>query len=275
MRGAFVLPSVSVVIPALNEERNIPHVLARIPRDVHQVILVDGKSVDKTVEIARSARPDVTVVDQTRRGKGNALACGFAAATGDVIAMVDADGSADPAEIPRFVDALITGADFAKGTRFAGGGGSSDITRLRRFGNDCLTGMFNLAYWRRYSDLCYGYNVFWRSCLPVLRLDATTPPPTGGSRLWGDGFEVETLIHVRVAKAGLRVAEVPSYEYPRLHGVSSLHATRDGMRVLRTMFAEWHARPHVPLARLLPAPRQEAPLPPSGARYSAPGEEAV
>src|SRR5258707_6498815 len=254
MRGAFVLPSVSVVIPALNEERNIPHVLARIPRDVHQVIIVDGKSVDKTVEIVRSARPDATVVDQTRRGKGNALACGFAAATGDVIAMVDADGSADPAEIPRFVDALITGADFAKGTRFAGGGGSSDITRLRRFGNDCLTGMFNLAYWRRDSDLCYGYNVFWRSCLPVLRLDATTPPPADGSRLWGDGFEVETLIHVRVAKAGLRVAEVPSYEYPRLHGVSNLHATRDGMRVLRTMFAEWHARPHVPLAPRLPAP---------------------
>src|SRR5579859_8023998 len=275
MRGAFVLPSVSVVIPTLNEERNIPHVLARIPRDVHQVILVDGKSVDKTVEVARNARPDVTVVNQTRTGKGNALACGFAAATGDVIAMVDADGSADPAEIPRFVDALISGADFAKGTRFAGGGGSSDITRLRRLGNDCLTGLFNLAYRRRYSDLCYGYNVFWRSCLPVLRLDATTPPPAAGSRLWGDGFEVETLIHVRVAKAGLRVAEVPSYEYPRLHGASNLHATRDGLRVLHTIFAEWHGRPHVPLAELVPEPRHEAPLPPPDARHSAPEEEAV
>jgi glycosyltransferase involved in cell wall biosynthesis len=233
-----LLPSVSVVIPALNEERNIPHVLSRIPNDIHQVILVDGESTDDTVEVARSVRPDVFVVKQTRRGKGNALACGFEAATGDIIVMLDADGSADPGEMPMFVDALVAGADFAKGTRFALGGGSSDITRLRKLGNDGLTAVFNLCYGRRYSDLCYGYNVFWRYCLPVLGLDATAPAPPGGGKLWGDGFEVETLIHVRIAKAGLKVAEVPSYEYPRLHGVSNLNATRDGLRVVRTMLAE-------------------------------------
>jgi glycosyltransferase involved in cell wall biosynthesis len=238
MRGSFVLPSVSVVIPALNEERNIPHVFARIPENTHQVILVDGESADKTVEVARKARADVFVVNQTRNGKGNALACGFEAATGDVIAMLDADGSTDPGEMPRFVDALVAGADFAKGTRFALGGGSSDITVLRRLGNNCLTGFFNLCYGRRYSDLCYGYNVFWRHCLPMLGLDATTPRPPDGGKLWGDGFEVETLIHVRAAKAGLKVAEVPSYEYPRLHGVSNLNAARDGLRVVRTMLAE-------------------------------------
>lgn len=228
----------SVVIPALNEERNIPHVLHKIPQDTHEVIVVDGLSVDNTIEVARRIRPDVHIVRQTRRGKGNALACGFEAATGDVIAMVDADGSADPAEIPRFVAALVAGADFAKGTRFAPGGGSSDITRLRRFGNTCLTSFFNFSYGRKYSDLCYGYNVFWRRFLPVLDLDATTPSPVDGTPLWGDGFEVETLIHVRVAKAGLRVAEVPSYEHSRIYGVSNLHAARDGLRVLRTMMSE-------------------------------------
>jgi glycosyltransferase involved in cell wall biosynthesis len=190
------------------------------------------------VEAARNARPDVFVVKQTRRGKGNALACGFEAATGDIIVMLDADGSADPGEMPRFVDALVAGADFAKGTRFTLGGGSSDITRLRKLGNIGLTAVFNLCYGRRYSDLCYGYNVFWRYCLPVLGLDATAPAPPGGGKLWGDGFEVETLIHVRVAKTGLKVAEVPSYEYPRLHGASNLNATRDGLRVVRTMLAE-------------------------------------
>ena len=131
-------PAVSVVVPALNEARNIPHVFAKIPDDVHEVVLVDGYSVDGTVAVARQVRPDVRVVAQTRQGKGNALACGFAAATGDIIAMVDADGSADPAEIPRFVAALLDGADFAKGTRFAEGGGSSDITRLRSLGNYAL-----------------------------------------------------------------------------------------------------------------------------------------
>ena len=265
----MLLSSVSVVIPALNEERNIRHVLARIPRDAHQVILVDGNSADNTVEVARKVRPDVCVVNQTRTGKGNALACGFEAATGDVIAMIDADGSADPGEIPRFVDALLAGADFAKGTRFAPGGGSSDITTLRRLGNDCLTGVFNLAYRRRYSDLCYGYNVFWRSCLPVLRLDAATPGPSAGAKLWGDGFEIETLIHVRVALAGLRVAEVPSYEYPRLHGMSNLRTARDGMRIIRTMAAEWRGQRRPAAPQLIPVPRGGA-IDAPARRYAAP-----
>ena len=237
-------PSVSVVIPALNEARNIPHVFAQIPADVYEVVLVDGFSVDDTVAIARELRPDVRVVAQTRQGKGNALACGFAAATGDIIAMVDADGSADPGEISRFVAALLDGADFAKGTRFAEGGGSSDITRLRSFGNYTLTTFFNACYGRNYTDLCYGFNVFWRRHLPILGLEATSPyQPNGDGKLWGDGFEVETLIHVRVAKAGLVVVEVPSFEHSRIHGVSNLNAFRDGRRVLKTILAERHRTP--------------------------------
>ena len=137
-------------------------------------------------------RPDVRIVRQNRSGKGNALACGFAAATGDIIAMVDADGSADPAEIPQFVQALLDGADFAKGTRFAGGGGSCDITRLRRLGNRVLSGLVNMLCRTRYSDLCYGYNVFWRRHVPVFGLQAESDIPAGsGTRLWGGGFEVE------------------------------------------------------------------------------------
>jgi glycosyltransferase involved in cell wall biosynthesis len=236
-------PSVSVVVPALNEARNIPYVFARIP-DVHEIILVDGLSIDDTVAVARHIKPDVRLVGQSRQGKGNALACGFAAATGDIIAMVDADGSADPGEIPRFVDALLDGADFAKGTRFAEGGGSSDITRLRSLGNYALTAFFNACYRRNYSDLCYGFNVFWRQYVPVLGLDATSPPrPDGDGRLWGDGFEVETLIHVRAAKAGLVVVEVPSFEHPRIHGVSNLNAFRDGRRVMQTILTERHPGP--------------------------------
>src|SRR3712207_2249590 len=99
-------PTVSVVIPALNEERNLPHVFAKLPADIDEVIVVDGGSVDRTVEVARELRPDVTIVQQTRKGKGNALACGFAACTGDIIVMIDADGSTDPGEIPQFIAAL-------------------------------------------------------------------------------------------------------------------------------------------------------------------------
>jgi glycosyltransferase involved in cell wall biosynthesis len=238
-------PKVTVVIPALNEARNLPHVFAKMPLGLHEVIIVDGNSVDDTVATARRLRPDVQIITQNRSGKGNALACGFAAATGDIIATVDADGSADPAEIPQFVRALLDGADFAKGTRFADGGGSCDITRLRRLGNRMLSGLVNLLCRTRYSDLCYGYNVFWRCHVPVFGLDAETDVPVGSdTRLWGDGFEVETLINIRVAQAGLKVEEVPSFEHARIHGASNLNAISDGWRVLRTIIAEreYHRR---------------------------------
>ncbi len=232
-------PKVSVVIPTLNEARNLPHVFAELPPGLHEVIIVDGNSVDDTVATARALRPDVRIITQNRKGKGNALACGFAAATGDIIAMVDADGSADPAEIPQFVKALLDGADFAKGTRFARGGGSCDITRLRRLGNRLLSGLVNILCRTHYSDLCYGYNAFWRRHVPVFGLQADSDVPHGdGTRLWGDGFEVETLINIRIAQAGLKVTEVASYEHSRIHGVSNLNATSDGWRVLRTILAE-------------------------------------
>lgn len=232
-------PTVSVVVPAMNEAANLPHVFEAIPDDVLEVILVDGRSVDDTVAVARGLRPSVRVVHQNRRGKGNALACGFAVARGDIIVMIDADGSTNPAEIPSFVDALLRGADFAKGTRFIVGGGSSDITRLRAWGNRALNGIVNVMYHTTYTDLCYGYNAFWRRCLPILSLDASPRHNEDPStRLWGDGFEIETVINLRVARAGLRVAEVPSFERPRLHGASNLNAFSDGLRVLRTILVE-------------------------------------
>ncbi len=229
----------SVVIPAKNEARNLPHVFAGLPEDLHEVILVDGRSTDDTVRVARRLRSDITVIGQTRKGKGNALACGFAVASGDFIVMLDADGSTDPAEIPRFVDALIEGADFAKGSRFMPGAGSSDISRLRQLGNFWLNKVVNVIYGTRYTDLCYGYNAFRRECLSVIDLDAGEDDGAEpGAMLWGDGFEVETLINVRIAKAGLRVAEVPSFERNRYFGTSNLHAFSDGIRVLRTIHAE-------------------------------------
>ena len=232
-------PTVTVVIPALNEERNLPHVLAALPEHLHEVILVDGGSTDRTVGVARRSHPGIIVVGQTRSGKGNALACGFEMATGDFIVTLDADGSTDPAEIPRFVEALRQGADFAKGSRFIQGAGSSDISRFRQFGNSWLIRLVNLLYGTRYTDLCYGYNAFRRDCLETIALEPTDVEGTNErAMLWGDGFEVETLINVRIAKARLRVCEVPSFERSRFYGRSNLHALSDGIRVLRTIHLE-------------------------------------
>ena len=234
-------PTVSVVVPALNESKNLSHVLARIPRGVHEVILVDGRSTDDTAALAELLYPGIRIVQQVRRGKGNALACGFAAATGDVIVTLDADGSTDPREIPTFVAALLDGSDFAKGSRFIAGGGSSDITRLRRYGNRWLNRLSNLLHGTRYTDLCYGFNAFWRYCLPSFELEWSEIASEHESMRWGDGFEIETLLHIRVARAGYRVVEVPSYERQRLHGRSNLNAPLDGLRVLRTIAVERRA----------------------------------
>jgi len=226
-----------VVVPTRNEARNLAHVFAALPAGLHEVIVVDGHSTDGTPEIARQLLPDVRVVLQTRIGKGNALACGFAAATGDIIVMIDADGSTDPAEIPRFVAALTSGADFVKGSRFtrADGAGSSDITLLRRLGNRVLGMAVNAMFGTRYSDLCYGYNAFWAKHVPVFGLVVDSP---GQAPAWGDGFEIETLLNLRAATEGLAVAEVPSFEHERIHGASNLNTFRDGWRVLRTIVNE-------------------------------------
>ncbi len=233
-------PTVSAVIPTLNEAENLPHVLSGLPNGVNELIVVDGHSTDATIPVARSLRPDARIVLQDRKGKGNALACGFAAASGDIIVMIDADGSTDPTEIPTFIRPLIEGADFVKGSRYMPGGGSADITPLRSLGNRALGLSVNLLFGTDYTDLCYGYNAFWRRVLPHLHVTC-------------DGFEVETVINVRAAKAGLKIAEIPSYEQSRINGLSNLNAWRDGKRVLKTIMAERFSRLPEPSDAWVPA----------------------
>jgi glycosyltransferase involved in cell wall biosynthesis len=217
---------VSAIIPTLNEAANLPQVFERLPfAELFELIIVDGHSSDDTIKVARELFPSVRIVLQDGAGKGNALACGFAAARGDIIVMLDADGSTDPAEISAYLDPLFDGADFAKGSRFMPGGGSADITPVRKLGNRFLNGIVNTLFGTAYTDLCYGYNAFWADVLPAINVTCA-------------GFEVETLINVRIAKAGLTVAEVPSMEHDRIHGVSKLHPVRDGLRVLRTILSE-------------------------------------
>jgi hypothetical protein len=220
---------ISVVVPAMNEGKNIGQVLSELPDGLHEVILVDGNSKDNTIEAARQACPKIRVTSQSGRGKGDAFRTGFAAVTGNLVVMLDADGSADPAEIASFVDALEAGADFAKGSRYMPGGGSADITKLRSFGNTVLSGTANMLHGTEFTDLCYGYNAFWARCLPFISLDVP-------------GFEVETLINLRMASAGMKIVEVPSYEKERIHGESNLNTFRDGFRVLGTIFREARRR---------------------------------
>ena len=225
--AAATVPTVSVVIPTLNEAANLRLLLPTLPTWIKEIVIVDGRSTDETVQVAEAfgqIRP-VRVVLEPRKGKGAALRAGFNAASGDIIVALDADCSMHPCEIPLLTAALMAGADFAKGSRFLQGGGTADMSGFRALGNWGLTLVVKVLFGCAFTDLCYGYFAFWRCHLNVI--DPTC-----------DGFEVETFIKLQALKAKLRIAEVPSFETLRIHGVSNLRAIPDGIRVLRTILRE-------------------------------------
>jgi glycosyltransferase involved in cell wall biosynthesis len=220
-----LVETVSLIIPAKNEARNLATVLEHVPDVVSEVILVDGRSNDVTRSMAKLCNSEVRIVQPAAKGKGNALRSGFDAARGDLIIAIDADGSMMPTEIPNMLYFLRHGYDFVKGSRFMLGGGSLDITPLRGLGNKVLCGMANQMFESKMTDLCYGYFGFRRQFLANLDLRST-------------GFEIETEITARALLIGLRMTEVPSMELPRRHGNSNLRTFRDGFRVLRTLYRE-------------------------------------
>jgi glycosyltransferase involved in cell wall biosynthesis len=236
---------VSVLIPCLDEADNLPFVLRAMPACVHEVVVIDDHCTDDTAEVARRVRPDVVIATNRRApGKGNALQAGMDAASGDILVQVDADCSEDPAEINAFVGALLAGADYAKGSRFIEGGGTTDMPALRRWGNRALTALVRVLFpGTRFTDLCYGYNAYWRRVAPLL-LDA-------------EGFEIETVMNLRAVRAGLRIAEVPSFEAERIHGEGKLTTFPDGWRVLKAIVRE--RRSGAPAPRP-PAPRDSSPF---------------
>lgn len=236
---------VSVVIPAKNEERNIAWVLRRMPLTVDEVILVDGSSTDRTIEVARAIRPDIVVIEEPARGKGSAMRAGFAATRGAFVVVLDADGSMDPQDIDEYVTALEAGADLVKGSRYMVGGTSTDLTVVRSLGNRFLLLASNVIYGQRFTELCYGFLALRTSRIDELRLVSS-------------GFEIETEIVCRSVVQGFRITEIPSHEGSRISGQSNLHAFRDGLRIVRTMLRCAVSRSVAPAAAAGPAHRAHA-----------------
>ena len=243
------LPTVSVIIPYLDEEQNLPVVLDDLPASLNEVVLVDGQSRDRSADIAREHRPDAVFINQHSAGKGAASIAGLLAATGDIVVLMDADCSMRTSDIDRFVEKLLDGADVVHGSRNLPGGGSSDFTRVRAAGNSGLTRLANLFYGVTWSDLTFGYVAMWRDVVSTLHLgrliDGPAHPlynPKDGTRnrpnAYGHGFEVEVLLLCRAARAGLSIEEIPSFEQKRRQGTSNLNAFRDGLRVANALFRE-------------------------------------
>ncbi len=218
-------PTVSVIIPTLNEADNLAFVINTIPSWVNEIVIVDGRSSDDSVRVATVLRPDAKIVHELTRGKGAALRAGLAAASGDFRIIMDGDGSMDGADLQAFRDALVSGAQYVKGSRFCPGGGSADITQLRRFGDWGICLLIKVLFGAKYTDGTYGYKGVRAECLDKIRIDT-------------DGFEVELLLDIRAHRAGLRTVEVPCFETLRIHGSSNLNAFRDGLRCFRIILSE-------------------------------------
>ena len=133
--------SITIIIPTKNEMKNLPHVLPMIPHlpEIKELILVDGKSMDDTVKVALELMPEIKVIYQNGKGKGDAMKYGWQNATGDIVVTLDADGSINPKEIPSLIEPLLQGYHLTKGSRFLSGGGTVDMPIHRRFGNRVFT----------------------------------------------------------------------------------------------------------------------------------------
>lgn len=220
-------PDVTVIIPTLNEEHSIAEVLQGLKQmGYHKILVVDGNSKDRTIEAAKDH--GAIVVLQNSRGKGAALRQAFDHADGDAIVMMDADGSMNPKEVPRLVEALDSGADLVKGSRFLPYGYSEDMNVIRRIGNQFFLSLVNRIWSTNYTDLCYGLAAFKKDTINKLR-----------PHLKSINFEIETEVFIKAKKLRLKVVEIPSIEFRRRHGKSNLNIFKDGFRILKTIIEEF------------------------------------
>ena len=210
---------ISIIVPARNERENLVELLPKILEHGDEHILVDGRSVDGTPELARSH--GFHCIRDGGRGKGDALRCGFAAATGDVLVLIDADQSHDPADIPRLVAPIIADeADHVTGSRMRGGsdelyGTPEEFVRL--MGSCIITLGINLRFRTSLTDSQNGFRALRRDV--ALALDLTEDTTT-----------IEQEMIIRTLQLGYRMAEVPAHEYPRKHGTSSINVARAAPR---------------------------------------------
>lgn len=218
-------PAVTVIICALNESPNLPHVLPEIPGWVDEILLVDGYSPDDTVEVAKKLRPDIKVIYQPGKGKGDALKHGFKNATGDIVVTMDADGSTNPNDLPVYIEALLDGYDFAKGSRFLSA--NPKMPLYHKFGNWVLTKTTNILFGTKYTDVCSGYNALRKEDFFKLNLQY-------------DGFEMEQEMVVKAKKAGLKVIEIRQIDKGRIGNDSKVSSFKQGFRdffiIIRELF---------------------------------------
>ena len=215
-------PTVTVILPTLNEEETIGEVIDEIPRAILkekgyqiEVLVVDGDSIDLTRQIAQGRGAEVII--EPRRGKGRAMRTAFEQVKTDFVFMLDADYTYPAVYIPDMLDMLHQGCDVVIGSRLEGEKEKGAMTRLNTIGNHLLTLMANILYLTRISDLCTGYWGLKGNIIPRLRLSAT-------------GFNFEAELFTQIVKNGYSIGEVPIY-YRRRSTPAKLSSIKDGLNI--------------------------------------------
>lgn len=218
-------PSISVVLQIPKyEAQSLQYLKSSIPSFVSEVILIERNSICDATLVVQQSSPVVRVIKQISSSKSRAIREGFDACTGDIIVMsLVTDGSIDLNEIPYFVEALLAGNDWVKGSRFMKGGGSNDRHPLRYLASFVLSKLIKKLFGTPFGDVCYDYNAFWKDCLDYLKINS-------------EGSHVETLLSLSIHKPDFKFVEVPSIEHPDIYGQSrKLHPFRMTFHMLKTI----------------------------------------
>jgi len=216
------MPKISVVIPALNEVESIGRVLSEIPKDkVDEILVADGRSTDGTVELVKKL--GYQVIFEEKKGFGAAIASGIKRAQGDIVIILNADGSQNPNDIPKLVDKLEEGYDMVMASRYLPGAGSDDDTLLHRLGNKVFTFLFNIKNKTQLSDVLYFFLAVRKNVFD--KVETVSPK-----------FEYCIELPAKVSKAGLKIAQVPSFERKRFGGKAKVNAFPVGLKILLAIF---------------------------------------
>ncbi len=217
---------ISIILPALNEEKTIGRVIDEIPKEAMEsngyrveIVVVDNNSTDRTREIAEEKGAKVIV--EPVKGKGRAVRTAFELVDGDFIFVLDADYTYPATYITQMLDMLQEGYDVVLGSRLKGQREQGAMSMFSLVGNHILSFMASILYGTRISDLCTGCWAFSGAVIEGLKLDAT-------------GFELEADMFAEITKKGYRIAEVPII-YRRRPSPSKLRSVKAGFRIGRTL----------------------------------------
>lgn len=217
--------NVSLIIPTLNEAGCIAKTISEVPQgSANEIIVVDGHSTDGTADIVKALGHKVVM--QTGKGFGNAFTEGVLASSGDIVVLMDADGSHNPADIPLLVEKVKEGYDYVMAIRYAPGRRSEDDTWIRHLGNMFFTFLINLIHKVFVADALYLYTAIRKDKFHLIRPKSS-------------GFEYCVEILIKAHKNKLSFAQVPSTERRRAVGKSKVNAFVDGLRILKAiLFAD-------------------------------------